>query len=555
MSSDITSNFIIYGGYQDTSDNKYYGFIAILNSNGELLEVLTEYDSGTKFSYFQCLEYDENNNIFGIDKVDNSYRFIMLNNVAIETSTGFSCILRQSYYIPSEANYTIPTSYLQGTSWVKKVNGSATYFMFGSNGSNVLLIEFKINVGSTNEWNYYTGASLEGNAINFSDIILETQNDTTIAYLYYVQRHLIVYRDYFDGSSLTRLNMNSFNMAFVDDIRAINETQCYVGTQENVNDNYLMSIYKVDSGVASVEEQFISEHDMAFRFNLVNGLLFTKLSGTFAQTMPSLQVRYYAIYGVYDGNSYVLSNPISIVWNNTLIDFGCIVQKSFSLYKCYVQLFNDLYAMPIAIYDNQYSGSSYSDYDTLIPLHTELYSNGSIVFARDLYNKQVYQNMSVAIANVPNNYLNNISIQPNNLISTTMTTLVNNTNPITKNIYENLFINFNNKIMVIDNDTSTTYSSTANYINKNINIGTQTNYQNTYIGKIRINYEDNTSIVQSIEWNNFTDYKQTTFSLYIPKSIATIDFISNDETTTYISKNYNLIPGNIYTIKEKIKVN
>lgn len=554
LSSDISSNVLIYGGYLNSDDNKYYGFIAILNSNGEVLDILTEYDSGTKFSYFQCLDYDENNNIYGLDLVGSSYRFIMLNNVAVKTGTGFTCKLRQSYYIPSGANYEIPDSFLQGTSFVKKANGKATYYMFGSNASNVLLIEFTINVGSSNEWNYYVGSSLEGHSINFSDFILETQNDTTIAYIYYVQRNIILYGDYFDGSSLTRQYTITYNMNTITDIRLLSDTQCYVGTKEYVSDdNYLMKIIMLDNGVSTIKEFFNINEDLEFYFNLINGLLFTKIAGTYSIPLP-LQVKYYARYGVYDGSDYVLSDPIQINWNNQLIDFGCIVQKSFSLYKCYIQLFNTLYTLPIVIYDNQYSGSSYENYDSLVPLHSELYSNGSIVFARSLYNKQMYNNMCVSIVNVPNNYLNDISIQPNNLISSTMTTLVSNNEPITKNIYENLFINFNNKIQVIDEDTNTLYPATANYINTNLNTGTQSNYENTLISKIRINYGDNTNQIGNITWVDNSTYMETQFSIYVGKEIISIDFISDDETTTYITKTYDVTIGNIYTITQKVRV-
>ena len=257
LSSDISSNMLLYGGYQDT-DNNYYGFIAILNSNGEVLDILTEYDSGTKFSYFQCLMYDENNNIYGIDKVGSNYRFIMLNNVAIKTSTGFTCKLRQSYYIPSGANFTPPNNDIKGTSYVKKVNGSATYYIFGSNGTNAQLIKFVINVGSTNEWTYYVGTNLSGYPINFSDFILETENDTIVAHIYYVERDLALYYDYFNGSTLARQYSNSFNMNFIKDIRVLSGTECYVGVEENIDENnYNMNIYLVENDSYTLKQTTI----------------------------------------------------------------------------------------------------------------------------------------------------------------------------------------------------------------------------------------------------------------------------------------------------------
>lgn len=555
LSSDVSSNFLLYGGYLNEDNNTYYGFIAILNSNGEVLDILTEYDSGTKFSFFQCLEYDEDNNVFGIDLVGSSYRFIMLNNVAIKTSTGFTCKLRQSYYIPSGANYSVPDSFYQGTSYVKKVNGKATYYIFGANASNVMLIEFKINVGSTNEWNYYVGSSLSGYSINFSDFILETISDTTTAYIYYVQRNLELFCDYFDGASLTRQTSNTFDTNNITDIRVLSNNECYVGVEQYVSsDNYNYQIYMVESGTSRLLEEVSTFHDFGFTFNLIDGLLFTKIAGVFVQQMP-LRPMYIANYGVYDGNSYIQSTGISISFPFNLIDFGCLVHKSFSLYKCYTQLYNTLYTTPIVIYDNQYSGASYENYNSLVPLHSELYSNGSIVFARSLYNKQIYNNMCVSIVNVPNSYLNDVSIQPNNLIGTSMTTLVSSNEPITKNIYENLFINFNNKIQVIDDDTDVLYPSSAIYINTNINTGTQSNYEDTYIGKMKVN-KDSGTFITNVVWETIDDtHRQTTFSIEVDQEVFSIELLSNDETTTYMTIDTSgLEVGKTYVINQKLRI-
>ena len=183
----------------------------------------------------------------------------MLNNVAVETTTGFTCKLRQSYYIPSGANYNIPNSFLQGTSYVKKVNGKSTYYMFGSNNSKVMLIEFKINVGSTNEWNYYLGSSLGGYAINYSDFILETQNDTTISYIYYVVGSTTLYCDYFDGSSLTRQDTYTYNNEVIKDIRVLSDTICYsiVRTLNSSND-WVIELYKIENGSNDLIETITS---------------------------------------------------------------------------------------------------------------------------------------------------------------------------------------------------------------------------------------------------------------------------------------------------------
>ena len=115
-------------------------------------------------------------------------------------------------------------------------------------------------------------------------------------------------------------------------------------------------------------------------------------------------------------------------------------------------------------------------------------------------------------------------------------------------------VNFINAINVSDEDTQTNLPSDANYINANINTGTQTNYNNTYIGKIRINTA--TPTIQSITWSNLdATHLITNFTIQVSESIPTIDFISNDETTTYLTIDTSSMEiGKDYVISQKIRM-
>lgn len=552
LTTTTTSNYLIYGGY--TSGTKMYGFIAILNQSGEVLDIITEYDSGTKLGYFQVLNYDENGNIYGLDFWNNRDRFIMLNNVAVKSPKGFICKLRQSYYIPTSPYFSSPLDFLAGTCFIKKAQGEAVYYMFGDTGgttSNSYLVKFTINVGTENEWEYFTGASISTGAINFCDFILEQNGSTTTAYIYYTitnsGNHL--YCDYFNGTTLTRQSDTEFTNLIID-LRILDQDTVYVSTREYVADyNFNIQLYEYDSGTKNLIKQYnnLPLYYPRFYLNLINGMLFTKLSGgTNTNTFQ-------AICGVYDRINYIESEILETELTD-YVNTACTVQQIYSLYKFVVQFGSTLYRPSIVIYDNQYSGSSYIDYNSLIPLHAELYSSGYIIFARSLYNKQVYQNMCIATINVPNNFLNDISIQPSNLLGITMTELVNNTNAIQKNIYENLFINFNNKIQVIDEDTNTLYPETAIWINNNVSYGSQILYEGGLLNKIRINFEDNTSTTQEIYWTDYDTYRQTEFTLYVSQPISSIEFINSNEDFTYISKQYDLEVGKTYTITQKIRI-
>ena len=110
-----------------------------------------------------------------------------------------------------------------------------------------------------------------------------------------------------------------------------------------------------------------------------------------------------------------------------------------------------------------------------------------------------------------------------------------------------MFVNYINTITCIDEDTNTIYGNTANYINENINTGTKANYDNTKMSKVRINFT--TPQIQLIDWNWNVDHYETEFTIYTDEIPTSIEFISNDETTTYITKELEFEQNKYYTIR------
>ena len=86
LATDIS--IIIYGEYED-KNGVWYGYIASLNNNFKIKELITEYDSGTRLKGMLLLEQDEDSNFYGIEVYDSQIiserkrRFIMLNNFSI----------------------------------------------------------------------------------------------------------------------------------------------------------------------------------------------------------------------------------------------------------------------------------------------------------------------------------------------------------------------------------------------------------------------------------------------------------------------------------------
>jgi len=553
LTSDTTSNYILYGNYGTGTTINKYGFIVVCNQEGGIEKVFTSYDSGTRFSDILSLEYAEDGNIYGVDRIyteDDMYlRVILLNNVALKTSTGYSCKLRASYYFPTEYTYFIkpyePQG--QGTSFIKKVNGEATYFMVGSLNRKVCLLKFVINVGSTNEWALIQGAN-EVYQMYTTDFIIEKTGDTPVIHLYYQPddtSNTLCY-DYYNGETLTRQNTYSIG-TYAKDIRIKSSNEVYISSSTISNRITKLILYELNNGVLNtlyslnIPETF----NYPFLLNYTNNILF----GTAYVLNDSI---YGTINIAYDGTEVVVSDFIEKDQDKYV--HPCIIQNTYALYKFISQDENSVHQQSIVIYDNSYSGESYSNYNLLVALHGELYSGNGIIFARSLYNKSTLNNVTASILEVPFNYINDISIDTQNLLSATQLEMIVNNNSITKNIYENLFINFINTLNVIDEDTDTSFINVANYINTNINIGTQTNYNNTKCSKFRINYEDETTSINTLEWLPINKYNKTTqITFYADKNITSIDLISEDETTVYLNIPVEVEIGKTYTIKQKVR--
>ena len=200
-----------------------------------------------------------------------------------------------------------------------------------------------------------------------------------------------------------------------------------------------------------------------------------------------------------------------------------------------------------------YNGNDYSNYNQTIPKKARLYSSGKLVFARNLYNRTINNNTATSTLQIPNTLLNDVTINVENLISDTDSLINNKSTSITKNIYETLYVNFMNTINVKDEDTNTMYPNAASYVSLNINTGTKQNCELSHIGKVAINYTDKT-IIENITWVYNLDHYETSFTVDCTTEIPTIDFMSNDETTIYITKELDVNVGSYYVVSQKIRI-
>lgn len=555
-----TDKFILYGNWLNNGDNKYYGALIVFDENLDAICCIRYYNNAY-IPKIEMLKVDEDDYIYGIDNaytvsgggtITNKYRFIMLDNIiASYMTTGeYQLQYRKTYNLPNayqKMNFEVNNDKYNNRLF--KQNGGSSYLFIGQNTNNsnrLSIITLKVNVGEANEWNIYAYSSTYSRDILRAFCIWD--NDSlTLKIGVFNSTNYVEFS--FNGTTITRtLNtsvMSSAGNGLGIEICDFDDTYLIIqGTEVeyykyNFNTSSLDLIYSIDLDTPSINT-----------FNM-NNLVFVSAQ-------------------VYNSGDDNYTNYVSIINGETIYNYSLntdyflwlfILKNNFNLYQLFLVTadfdteYNTTYNLTCDYNANNYNGQPYIDYNSLIGYKGRLYSNNRLIFARNLYNRTSLNNQTISTLQVPNTMLNDIDIDTQNLIGITDLTLVQNQDTIQKNVYETLFLNFINTISVIDEDTGNTFPIASNYINTNINTGTQSNSSTTSVGKARINFESGATNVFDITWTIIDDtHKSTTFSLYAASAIQSIDFLSYDGSTIYCTKDIDTMEGNFYTITQYLRV-
>ena len=582
---------VLYGGYIDDANN-VLGIIVLINQDFVPVKTIYEYDSGTPLRYIQYMKQAEDGTFYFIDDtaftpaqnqqvMTSQKRFVMVNNFTLETNGDYILKLRTSYIF--SGNYV--NFYCKN---MFKDPNSSHYIFFGASADNtssyysyrmLKIFGLKVNVGEANVWTMYVNDinKVFGSAIaifneeNVKFRCLATDIRTT-------NKTISLFEKTYTGSPTNRTIATFDYEPQVDDIYYKKQsvfldydTVYFVqnnqrwGITGTPAPKYIgLYVYHIeDNEMGVIYENYLGDYD------------FCNLEAIYIDKCGS------QIYVQYNNNidtsqttplaDYYFQRLTNNIWNPILISEQSyfeftyrtmFVKANYNLLQIYLYGANPRIDVAWFYYfikedynPLNYNSTPYNDYKSMVGTKGEVYSNGSIVFARNLYNRTQWNNTTTSTIQIPNTYLNDMILQPKKLLSNSNNIINNDTDNLTKNIYESVLLNFINSISVIDQDTGSTYPNGATFINTNINTGTETNHENTLIGKIRTNYE-NGSTIQNILWEIIDDtHKQATFSIYVSSPLTSIDFISDDETFIYLTKEYdNLEVGKYYTITQKLKV-
>lgn len=563
---------LIAGSYYiDDTETKMRGFVTILDNDFDIVQTITRYSSGAYLGVYETLNIGDDGNFFGIENNNGVLRFTMLNNIIakLPTETEYKIVLRQSYNVPNTSKLYTATA-----NGIIKAPGMAKYCVYGSyyeNSSNKPLVtEIVVNVGSSNTWTdyKYSGAAdfyasdclpswnTNGN-LSFKMVGIENIDSGSNNYvfcMYSTTGSTSLTRQQI-GSRLGAANTMDMKILTANDIYA-----CFSGFGSTTMNLYM---YKVDMSNYSLNTFYtkntpIVEDEYNSGISILkNGTeLFYNVSAN-KDTTPTKTLYYFGKVIGSQAYEYYLGEFDPYLTNL----FS--VQKQFNLYDYYMQVENVVYNMKQVYNSLNYNGLPYQALNSMVPNSVNIYDpNGVVIFARNLYNRIVNNNTTISTVEVPNDFMNDVTIKLKELISETNNIMVSDITEIVKNIYEELLINFVNSIIVKNSNNINNViinNKASNRINNSVSNPSILDYNNSKIGKYKINYGNGTSVINPINPDlTFTGLSTNyIITVYVPidYGITSVQLLSNDEATIYQTIDCSNLENNkYYTINQKLEV-
>lgn len=551
-------------------------FIVILDTNMNPIQYIDEYSSGVKLQYLLDINCDDENNFFALERLTEDgterIRFVMLNNILIQNGNSqYELNISKAYNLP-----TLPKTLSSYESLgIYKVPSTSKYLFVLENIGIPTVVTLEVKVGTSNEWIVYAADStVKGYQLTYNSVYYDWTDDNFNLIIPAVSSDTVNFECYqiinsgetltLDNSKTVELpNLPTYDFLLItSSVMMINSTSYYLAYRisNEANTGGTDYIYLNNNGtfteVATFEydnETFSGELNYDY-FYKYNSEIFLRIkiskSGTDADD-------YYMC--LLDGTNFY-SSPIEnvpeLTWNSPFF-----VTKRYNLYNFYIQADNTVYNKQLIYNANSYNGQPYTSTNSLIPNSSQLFdSNNNLLFGRNLYNSSIYGNTTTATVQIPNNFLNNEQIANEQLLGQTNQVLVSANKAISKNVYEELFINFNNQINVIDNDNNLNLSMQAasNYVNQSVSNGS--NYDGLFVGYAKINYQNSNQIVpivfNNIDLDDLTATCSFKFMSDSTNQVQSIQILSNDQSTVYATiQGNNFQLGKVYAVTQEIQIN
>ena len=357
---------------------------------------------------------------------------------------------------------------VSGGVYKKSPDTGSFVFVFYDNGT-LTLKEFIINVGAPNEWNTYTYSV---NSASYIDMFPIWGEELKCRIVYARNNSYIDVLDLGESLTLTKsIQLQSSNN--VMNLKLLSYIQvAYV--QKGTGTTGLLRYLNINSEANELIHTFSTN---VINLTILNDILF-------------------AYYNTYQNNTF--TTYVGIVHTKAYYEeelsnsyYPVYILNAYNLYTIRQIESNQTYRAYLIYNVNNYNGVAFNGEKSVNSNSAILYSNNVPVFARNLYNKTIVDNTEESTINVPTYYLNGVLIDKQELISKNNNVIIENTDSIEKNIYENVLINFFDEITIKDrNDLRIPASS---YFVKGLNED-----KNVSATKYRVTYKDNTTQIGSI---------------------------------------------------------
>jgi hypothetical protein len=568
------SNLTIFYGYsQNNRHPNMYGWLALVDDNSNLIQIIDTYSSGVVIGRIDDLGIAEDGSIYLIERrYDNSniLRIVTLNNIAIKSPTS------ENYIAKIKKTYQIANRSVAGDNYfyqIIKKHPTKNSFCCGGYNYNgdepVNTVLELVDQGTGEPQLTHFNATIN---INIKDLWNSWDNED---YLYFKMTGLD-YSNYNETYILTRsadtISSTNINVPFITNEGFIPSANMKILDSNNIyycgfeisetENKRVYVIYKLNGNIYEniySQDEDYKEYDRneATYSNLIinDGELYYNAS-IYVANISNYKVQYGRIVDkkVYLNEVYFSTSNLIYAINSL------IIVKTFNLYK-YIFQSKDTSVSSLQIYNlNNYNGLEYSDINSMVPNQGILYdSQNEPIFARNLYNKTITGRTTQSTIEVPNNYLNDKIIAKENLLSETNSILISNNQTITKNIYETLNINFINTVQIKnDNEMTNPMLNPIGASRLNNSISETTDYDNTKALKVKINFADNTNYIIQLKENQVDKINDTSymydFDIYVSKDITNIQIISNDETTIYQTITSTFEVGKFYNITQMVEI-
>lgn len=540
----------------DESDTS--GAYVILDKNYDIVKVITHHKDGSLIGVIECLSVDEKGNYYGVEKVGSTYKIVELNNLVLKLSTqnDYEAVVINSYNIPNQYNWDNMIK-------IQRNANSNKYFILARRNSSGThsLVGIELKIGDSLTWTYYT-TTYDSWSSNIQNIFNNGYNaywdsNDELQFHIAVNDYGLIMLSKGTGTTMvaTRIMDDDLPNSSLNTFIFYSNAIGYYATVGDFDPQNEFSIYRIDLStntsnlIYRINSDYNSNNQM-WLFKANNIIYFYRITNQ-GSTTYELEFGLIDDYGIYP---QVLGTYMANTFTGVYSYANVIT--SFNKNYLYIQNQDKVFTCDFIWNSNNYNGSAFIGYGSLIPnVGTIENSNEDEILNKNLYNVSSYSNRYTATLQIPNYTLNNEEIYNALLYSKNNNILVNSTLDLTKNIYEELNINFTNEFNIIDNDNGGALNINASsYLTSSM----LSQLSNAFIGKYRINYNDETIKTNTLSTNELVYQNlKTTYNIviYVDKQIDSIDLLSDSEATVYKTIDCSALEvGKYYQITQDIKI-